>query len=187
MFARGIARILFAEGIGELNRLQFMLQQGYDPCNLVLLQNLWFIVGADSISARATTRNHAMAGRSQDPSLRHYFIKECRGAHCAPVQFNGGARFRGRTLFAPTATTLKAPLEDGLPPVRGRWHEVPEGERSRRRRVKGGPRSTSITRPPLSHPRCQLPSRGAFNPPSHLFTNLLQFTLLTFTMVVLQY
>ena len=103
MFARGIARILFAEGIGELNCLQFMLQQGYAPCNLVLLQNLWFIVGADSISARATTRNHVMVGRGQDPSLRHYFIRECRGAHCAPVRFSGNTRFSGRTLFAPTA------------------------------------------------------------------------------------
>ena len=87
-----------------MNRLQFMLQQGYDaPGNLALLQNLWFAVGADSISARATTRNHAMAGGSQDPSLRHSFIRECRGAHCAPVRFSGNTRFSGRTLFAPTA------------------------------------------------------------------------------------
>ena len=67
-------------------------------------------VGADSISARKTVRNHTMARRGQDPSLRHYFVKGCRGAHCAPVRFSGNTRFRGRTLFAPTATTLKAPL-----------------------------------------------------------------------------
>ena len=41
--------------------------------------------------------------RSQDPSLRHSFIRECRGAHCAPVRFSGNTRFSGRTLFAPTA------------------------------------------------------------------------------------
>ena len=40
------------------------------PCNLALLQNLWFTVGADSISARAISRNHPTARRGQDPSLR---------------------------------------------------------------------------------------------------------------------
>ena len=39
-------------------------------CNFALLQNLWFIVGADSISARAALRNHPTARRGQDPSLR---------------------------------------------------------------------------------------------------------------------
>ena len=38
--------------------------------NLALLQNLCFPVGADSISARAIMRNHAIARRGQDPSLR---------------------------------------------------------------------------------------------------------------------
>ena len=40
------------------------------PCNLALLRNLWFPVGADSISARATLCNHPIARRGQDPSLR---------------------------------------------------------------------------------------------------------------------
>ena len=40
------------------------------PCNFALLQNLWFIVGADSISARAALRKHPTARRGQDPSLR---------------------------------------------------------------------------------------------------------------------
>ena len=40
------------------------------PCNLALLQNLWFPVGADSISARAISRNHPTARRGQDSSLR---------------------------------------------------------------------------------------------------------------------
>ena len=38
-----------------------------EPC---VITNLWFTVGADSISARATLCNHPIARRGQDPSLR---------------------------------------------------------------------------------------------------------------------
>ena len=40
------------------------------PGNFALLPNVRFIVGADSISARATLCNHPIARRGQDPSLR---------------------------------------------------------------------------------------------------------------------
>ena len=53
--------------------------------NLALLQNLWFTVGADSISARAALRNHAIARRGQDPSLRtdHKRVTTLRGVEDA--------------------------------------------------------------------------------------------------------
>ena len=40
------------------------------PGNFALLPNVRFIVGADSISARATLCNHPIARRGQDPSLQ---------------------------------------------------------------------------------------------------------------------
>ena len=59
------------------------------PCNFALLQNLWFTVGADSISARAALRNHAIARRGQDPSLRtdHKRVTTLRGVEdAAPLR-----------------------------------------------------------------------------------------------------
>ena len=51
------------------------------PGNFALLPNVRFIVGADSISARATMHNRPTARRGQDPSLRtnHKRVTTLRG------------------------------------------------------------------------------------------------------------
>ena len=97
--------------------------------------------------------------RGQDPSIQYRFIKECRGAQCAPVQFNGNASLRGQTMFAPTANArLDVGGAASLTPCRIERH-------------------------------CNINSLLIIysKAPTGLFTNLFQFTPLTFTIAVLQY
>ena len=86
------------------------------PC---VITNLWFPVGADSISARAALRNHAIARRGQDPSLRtdHKRVTTlrgvedaapytrpyggCRGEHCSPVESCVAEKHYGRIWNPP--------------------------------------------------------------------------------------
>ena len=62
------------------------------PCNLALLQNLWFTVGADSISARATMHNRPTARRGQDPSLQTNHKLSSNPQNRNPAQSPGASR-----------------------------------------------------------------------------------------------
>ena len=98
------------------------------PC---VIANLWFPVGADSISTRAISRNHPTARRGQDPSLRTNYKRAttlrgvgdaapykptyggCRGEHCSPAEPHVAAKLHGRTLCAPTPKKTAAAQQKG--------------------------------------------------------------------------
>ena len=135
-----------------------------------------YAVGADSISARNVTSTCRGVGawrrttsaaiqqswparavqcptgaliaarpRNAAPYTRH--DEGCRGAHCAPVQFGGCARPRGRTLFAPTPPMKRPPLKGSLSP-RYPYPSLPPMPWVPRRRPSGAWRG--------SRPRCQI-------------------------------
>ena len=106
MFARGIARILFAGG-----------DRGVEPPTIYVATVIrpYGASGTPPPTNKQRGCNlYVVLRRGQDLSLRNPWGRGRRGEQCSPGRFSGSVRLRGRAMLAPT-TYIRLDVGGGVP------------------------------------------------------------------------